>query len=302
MSFLQKLFGSTNSVPKPQKIAPDFNKMNQPKSSPQQQGFTPRMNKTIDPRYSEITLEELEETSREINEELIEFMKSEKLPYINNPISHPVNIDIAFQHKEKLKAYFESTIKKDPDLALGRFSFIFSEYLVKYLDFKLYEDRAPIDPNLPLVLIHSADLENEVYSFLEVSRAYVGEQALNLLTNLVRYELDCPFPNHYTYGENIEEVLRKELEKDEKKGILLEAVTPQTSDEEANRHNVLLAANIQDEALKEKINQWYRCFSLPDIDANLRCTMQLVRKDIYELMDKSYTGEVVMNRILDSIG
>lgn len=285
MKFLKKLFGTeSNSTEKiiEKKIASNDVNLQYDKNSEQ-------------------SIESIESITKNGLEILNEFFESKSIETINNPFLHPINLDNAIHYKDELLNYFESKGFEN-NMAIITIAYIWSEFLIKFLDFKLVTNIKAENQSLGLILIHKKNENIFLYPINDIFSLMNGQYLLNQVLNNIRIQLTNQIKNYYSFNEDIENNIQIELKQSVRKGILLEVRSQFAGDEEANEQNAFLAAKIKDENLQNEIMKFYNWYYLPDLDINFQCTMQLIKKEIYERMDKSITAETMMENIFSQMG
>lgn len=298
MNFFRKLFGmksnlenqiEENEVEKEQII------INEKQDSP-----IPSKEEILSNRFSEQTIQSIEGMSKTGTEILKQFLLSKNIEYINNPFSHPINLDFGISYKNELLDFSKSQ-GFDRNMTLVTLSFILSEYFVKNLNFQLFLDKQAEAQELGLVLINNEDKNLVVYPLVAIINSFNEQPDLNDLLNQMRRESSSKINNNYSYNDDIETIIKEDLNKEEKKGILLEVNSIVTDDKIANEQNAFFAAKILDKKLQQEILKFYDWYTLPDLDTNLQCTMQLIKKEVYQRMDKSFTGEVQIEMLFKKL-
>ncbi len=252
-------------------------------------------------KNSEHSIESIESITKNGIEILNDFFESKGIETINNPFIHPINLDNAIYFRDELLSYFESKGFEN-NMTIITIAYIWSEFLVKFLDFKLVSNIKAENQSLGLILIHKKNENIFLYPITDIFSSLNGQYLLNQVLNNCKTQLPNEVKNYYSFNEEIEKDIQIELKKSEKKGILLEVRSQFAGDEEANEQNAFLAAKIKDKKLQNEIMKFYSWYYLPDLDINFQCTMQLIKKEIYERMDKSITAKTMMEHIFSQMG
>jgi len=293
MNFFKNLFGKKSNNTEEEKTTPE-------KVTPENatsEKAEPENQENSNKKYLEQSLESIESLSKKGTEHLEAFFKSKNIEFIDNPISHPINLDIALSFETELPVFFQSRGFEN-NMMIVTLAYTWSEFIVKNFNFKLYIDTSSSDAYTALVLKHQENKEVSMLPVVNIVNTLYKQSRMNDMYNDMRKDFPNDITNNYTIESNIEQYIEEELQKTRKKGILIEVKSKLAGDRDANIQNAFIFSKITNEKLQNEILKYYDWYSLPDIDIDFNCTMQLINRNVYEKMDKSITGEKLMEYIL----